>query len=154
MEVTRISKHKIHLSQKEYTEATLNKFRDLTRSSNTPIKERASAQTTTTAAAEEIKLFQRVIGKLMYLACNTRPDIMYAVIHASSYTQNPSPSAWEVVRDTLGYLSRTTHYRLTFKGSNNTPLQLQQYTDASFTTGKDRRSISRRIMLLNSSLIT
>ena len=58
-----------------------------------------------------------------------------------------------MVRDILGYLSRTKNFGITLKGSP-APLQLQQYCDASFATGRKGRSISGCITLLNGSPIT
>lgn len=153
MEITRADG--IRVSQAAYTQSILDEFDSLVRPSNTPISMRATYNHTSKATPTEVTQFQRVIGKLIYLACNTRPDIMYAVIHASSFAQNPSPSAWEVVRDTLGYLSRTTQYGITLKGGTPDELiQLTQYSDASFATGKDSRSISGRITTLNGSPIS
>jgi len=84
---------------------------------------------------------------------------MYAVIQISSYTSNPSPSAWDVARDILGYLSQTSTYAIWIqKGASSsslTPihqdLQISQYCDASFATGSKGRSITGAITLLGST---
>lgn len=88
MEILQKDSHTIRISQPLYAQAILEEFGDITRSSNIPISKRAILNTGKAPAAE-IAQFQRVIGKLMYFACNTRPDLMYAVIRASSCTQNP-----------------------------------------------------------------
>lgn len=152
MEITRTKPHAIRISQTTYTQSILDEFSNIIRTSNTPISMRAKTHTGK-ATPDEITLFQRIIGKLMYLACNTRPDITYAVIHASSFAQNPSPSAWEAIRDTLGYLSHTAQYGITLQGDKDASLQLTQYSDASFVTGSQGRSVSSRITLLNGSPI-
>jgi hypothetical protein len=156
MEITRKDLHTIRITQATYVRSILEEFSNLIRSSNTPISKRATAlPPQSEATAAKITLFQRIIGKLLYLTCNTRPDILFAVTHASSFSRNPSPSAWEVIRDILGYLSRTERHGITLKGNSttNAPLQLIQYSDASFATGTKGRSISGRITLLNESPI-
>ena len=152
MEITRKDLHTIRITQATYVRSILEEFSNLIRSSNTPISKRATAYNSEATAAE-ITLFQRIIGKLLYLTCNTRPDILFAVTHASSFSRNPSPSAWEVIRDILGYLSRTERHGITLKGNPDTPLELIQYSDASSATGTKGRSISGRITLLNESPI-
>jgi hypothetical protein len=78
------------------------------------------------------------------------------VIQISSYASNPSPSAWEVARDILGYLSQTSEYSLWIqKGTTAVPcqheLQITQYCDASFATGSKGRSITGAITLLGNT---
>jgi len=90
----------------------------------------------------------------MYLACQTRPDLLFAVIHASRFNLNPSNSAWEVIRGILGYLQGTKDIGIMLKGSRSSEMHFQQYTDASFAIGKDGKSISGRIILLNRAPIT
>jgi hypothetical protein len=168
LEVQKQADGAIKLSQEAYTAEILLEFRDLIRQSNTPISKRAQGNDAK-APATEVTHFQRLIGKLMFLACQTRPDLMYAVIHVSSYASNPSSSAWEVARDILGYLSQTSKHSLRIqKGAPLLPLgqpisgqpisgqpnfgqyelQITQFCDASFATGSKGRSITGAITLL------
>jgi hypothetical protein len=145
--------HEITLTQTSYARSITEEFHELARpSARAPISDLAQVSTGQ-AKPDEIKRYQRIIGKLMYLACNTRPDLLFAVIHASRFSLNPSESAWDVVRDILGYLQRTTDFGITLKGRPG-DLHLEQYSDALFATGVDGRSISGRITLLNRAPIT
>ena len=113
----------VKLSQQAYTKEILHEFQDLIRQSNTPIAQRAQGNNAM-ASPSEVAQFQRLVGKIMFLACQTRPDLMYAVIQISSYASNPSPSAWEVARDILGYLSQTSNYSIWIKkGASSASLQ-------------------------------
>jgi hypothetical protein len=143
----------IKLSQQAYTKEILQEFQNLVRQSNTPISQRAQ-ENTGQASPSEVTQFQRLIGKLLFLACQSRPDLMYAVIQISSYSSNPSSSAWEAARDILGYLNQTVNYSLWIKKGAQTPiqeLQISQYCDASFATGSKGRSITGAITLLGST---
>ena len=77
--------------------------------------------------------------------------------HHTSYSSNPSPSAWEAARDILGYLNQTANYSLWIKKGAQPPiqeLQISQYCDASFATGSKGRSITGAITLLGSTLLS
>jgi hypothetical protein len=151
LQISRRENSGFHVSQPAYTKAILHEFGDLIRSSNVPISKRAIAQQPGQPAINPGR-YKRLIGKLSYLSYNSRPDITFAVIHASSFSINPSQSAWEVLRDILGYLERTSDYGISYNGSEG-GLQLDQYSDASFATGTKGRSISGRITLLDGSII-
>jgi histone deacetylase 1/2 len=145
-----------HISQSNYTREILNEFKDLVRSSRIPIQQRAEPQAKgVTATNDQAARYRRLVGKLMYLSYNSRPDITFAVIHASSFAHNPSPTAWEALRDILGYLDRTSDYGINVvaREGNTGILQLEQYSDASFATGSKGKSISGRITTLNGTPI-
>ena len=51
--------------------------------------------------------YRQVIGKLMYLAVCTRPDISQAVSELSRFNANPGIKHWESALRVLRHLSRT-----------------------------------------------
>ena len=93
MEIQRVTPYCIQLSQRSYTQSILDDFNSLIRQSSVPISSLAPYGSPGSAAASEIKRFQRVIGKLIYLSCNTRPDIHFAVIYALGFANKPSKAA-------------------------------------------------------------
>jgi len=64
--------------------------------------------------------FREIMGALLWLALNTRPDIMYAVNQLSKYNNNPGPKHWYAMEQVLRYLKGTLEYGLYF---NRAPLK-------------------------------
>jgi len=59
--------------------------------------------------------FREIMGALLWLAINTRPDIMYAVNQLSKYNNNPGPKHWYAMEQVLRYLKGTLNYGLCFE---------------------------------------
>ena len=60
--------------------------------------------------------YSKVIGCLMYVMTNTRPDIIFDVGNIIRFTINPSTHHWKSVRMVLKYLKKTMDYNLTYVG--------------------------------------
>ena len=54
--------------------------------------------------------YRQVVGKLMYLAVCTRPDICQAVSELSRFNNNPGKKHWESAMRVLRYLCRCRTY--------------------------------------------
>jgi hypothetical protein len=63
--------------------------------------------------------YATVVGMLMYLAANTRPDIAYAVHHSARYTHAPKASHASSVKRILRYLIGTHDKGIFFKPNNS-----------------------------------
>ena len=50
------------------------------------------------------KPFRQLLGALLWLAINTRPDIMYAVSYVAKFAQNPGRKHWEALENILNIL--------------------------------------------------
>lgn len=61
---------------------------------------------------KEIKLYQRLIGQLMYLMLATRPDIAYAVTKLAQYASKPTQRHWNGILHVLKYLRSHDSVRL------------------------------------------
>ena len=79
--------------------------------------------------------YRSVVGKLIYLANGTRPDIAHAVSTLCRFFNNPGLSHWEAVKRLLRYLYGTKHMGITL-GCADSHNQLSIYVDAS--DGDDR----------------
>ncbi len=91
---------------------------------------------------DEVALYRRVVGQLMYLSTITRPDIAFAVGRIASGMASPTKGHWARVKRILRYLSGTIHSHLRYKrGAKD--LILATYVDASYGIDPKRgRSIS------------
>ena len=91
--------------------------------------------------------FSSLIGKLLYCANMTRPDISAAVSYLSRFMSSPTERHWEMAKRVLRYVSGTKDYCLTFTGTISTNLLIWQ--DSSFADGVDRRSRTGFIAMMS-----
>ena len=90
-----------------------------------------------------LQAYATAIGKLLYAAHATRPDILYAVVTLAQFTKNPSPVHWTAVKRVYRYLKGTIDFVLTYGGRDQSWLpKLNQYVDADGDTNPQRKSIS------------
>ena len=62
----------------------------------------------------DVKAFQKLVGSFLYLSCNTRPDIAYAVGMLCRCMSRPTPELFECARRVLGYLEKTEDVGLVY----------------------------------------
>ncbi|XP_071691457.1 secreted RxLR effector protein 161-like [Rutidosis leptorrhynchoides] len=95
--------------------------------------------------------YQRIIGKLIYLA-NTRPNIAHAVGVVSQFMHQPQVHHLEVAMRIIRYLKKTPCHGVVFR--RNGHLETQIYTDASWAeeTG-DRKSTSGFFSIVGGNLV-
>jgi len=74
--------------------------------------------------------YATIMGMLMYLAGNTRPDIAFAVHQCARFTHCPKASHGVAVKRILRYLKGTKEQGIIFEPSQE--LQLDCYVDADF----------------------
>jgi len=70
------------------------------------------------ATKEDIRLFQGIIGSLLYIVLGTRPDIAYSTIKLARYASNPSKEHFTAIKKILRYLKGTIDYSITYTKSN------------------------------------
>jgi hypothetical protein len=125
MRITRDMKnHKLRLSQGEYIEKVLERFRmQNAKPVSTPLANHIKlAKEMCPKKHEEIYYmfgvpYSSTIGSLMYAMVCTRPDIAHAMGVVSRYMNNPGKKHWEAVKWILGYLRCTYAHELCFGGS-------------------------------------
>lgn len=92
--------------------------------------------------------YQKLIGALLYIAVNTRPDIAASVTILSQFNKQPSPADWTEAKRVLCYLKGTKGKKLKL-GSSDTMDQLIGYADANWAENRsDRKSNSGYIFQL------
>jgi hypothetical protein len=52
--------------------------------------------------------YASIVGALLYIACNTRPDIASTVNKLTKYMSKPTTQHWKLLLDLLGYLKATS----------------------------------------------
>jgi hypothetical protein len=74
--------------------------------------------------------YASVVGMLLYLSSNSRPDIQFAVHQCARFTHDPKASHEEAIKRICRYLKGTKTQGMTFKPDST--MQLNCYVDADF----------------------
>lgn len=109
----------------------------------------------------ELQEYQQLIGKLMYLACGTRPDIAFTVGQLSKHNVDPRKSHLQAARRVVRYLKSTMQMGLVFgrevksHSPKNPPLYgLIGYADSNFARDPgDRKSVMGYCFFLNGAVV-
>jgi hypothetical protein len=87
-----------------------------------------------------------IVGMLMYLAANTRPDITYAVHQAARYTDDPRASHALAIKRILRYIKGTKDKRIYFKpdGTEKIDCYVDSYFAGLFSVEDKQQPISAK----------
>lgn len=110
----------------------------------------------------DIKPYQQLIGKLMYLSYGTRPDIAFAVGQLSKHNSDPKTDHMKTAKKTVRYLKGTMHLELVYRShfQSNVPAApslfgLIGYGNSSYTSDpKDKKSVIGYFYFLNKATIS
>ncbi|OLQ10423.1 Copia protein [Symbiodinium microadriaticum] len=91
-----------------------------------------------TGKETEVKMAQRRVGELLWLAGRTRPDIQYVTALLSSRITRCPEIVNKVGERMLSYLNETIHFRLRFEENKEPEETLRVYTDSSFAPSSGR----------------
>ena len=80
--------------------------------------------------------YRELVGKLLYLAIATRPDISFAVGVLCRFVENPGQDHWEAGKRILRYLKGTIDMSLVYSRSTSPDL-FTTYSDADLTGNPD-----------------
>ncbi|XP_015161984.1 uncharacterized mitochondrial protein AtMg00240-like [Solanum tuberosum] len=104
------------------------------------------------ALLSDIKGYQRLIGKLLYLTL-TRPDIAYSVQTLSQFMQNPNKSHLEAAHRVVRYIKNEPGLGILMSAEGSA--SLTTYCDANWAScPNSRKSVTGDIMKFGQSLIS
>ena len=135
--------HQVTLCQDAYMRKTLDQFGMLEcRAVLTPLDPGASETLVPyqgTASEDQIKLYQSLIGRINYLATQTRCDIAFTASILSRFLINPAPAHIRSAKRVLQYLKGTMIYGIILGGLKYSPydLDIQRYTDSDYAGDRD-----------------
>ena len=99
--------------------------------------------------------YQKMIGMLLYIATNTRPDISASVSMLSQKIKKPSRNDLNEVKRVIRYLKGTKELRLKVSDKDKEIKELYGYSDANWAENKvDRKSNSGYICMLNGGTVS
>ncbi|CAB1117636.1 unnamed protein product [Ectocarpus sp. CCAP 1310/34] len=92
--------------------------------------------------------FRELIGSLMWLATQTRPDIANAVRAVARYCASPKEIHWRAGLGILGYVVRTSDLGISFRRGSVAGLSMEVFADADYASkAADRRSVSGGLVM-------
>ncbi len=150
-------KRTIKLSQPGYIDKILSRFHTTTaKHSRVPMKEGVTlipedAESTEKARSE----YSAMIGSIMFLMVQTRPDIAQATSTLARFAKNPGRTHEEAAKVVLRYLQGSRDRGITYGGGAEDPLRPVGYSDADWAGNRSgRRSTSAYVFMLNGGTIT
>jgi hypothetical protein len=150
-----INKGFIKLSQATYINKILNKYNlQDTKIKSTPMDSYIKLEPNKEQAnKEQIKLYQMLIGSLLYIMLGTRVDIAYAVIKLARYASNPNNTHFTAVKRVYKYLKGTKDYGITYYKNKNH--FISGYCDADYAGDiKTTKSTSDYLILYAGGIIS
>jgi len=127
-----VGEGEISMSQDKYCEKLLSKFHmSECKPRSFPCSTDLDKNCDNSPPFKNVKVYQELIGSLIYLMTSSRPDISYVVTRLSQKMSSPSELDWAVAKGVLRYLKGTLQYKLVFKRCERTP-QIIAYKDADW----------------------
>ncbi|KXJ71136.1 hypothetical protein RP20_CCG021379 [Aedes albopictus] len=118
------------LSQKTFIREIANRFGlDGAKKSNVPLDAGYFKQTDGDVLPDN-KQFHSLVGALLYVATNTRPDIAAAISILSRKTSTPTQHDWTELKRVVRYLISTEDYELKLGVQQTGDMILVGYSDA------------------------
>ncbi|MHB1955508.1 MAG: Ty1/Copia family ribonuclease HI, partial [Sulfobacillus sp.] len=148
------TKGTLSLRQSGRIAAILKSFAmDNAKPANTPMAANLELPKLDVISSDDLKLpYRQAVGKLLYVAIASRPDISYAVSYLSRFVTGYSLQHWIAVKHLLRYLQGTRDMVLTYNAHTSSTSFDQQvptgYTDADW--GNDphtRKSVTGFLFL-------
>jgi Reverse transcriptase (RNA-dependent DNA polymerase) len=145
----------IHLDQHDYLDKVLECFSMTNaKSAPTPLPSNWVPQLNEGKVSPELlRNYQSIIGLLLYLMIDTRPDIAFVVTKLAQFSANPSQEHFERAKYICRYLVGTKNYFLVFKHAPGKGLVT--YTDLDWASNPStRRSVTGYFFKLAGGPIT
>jgi hypothetical protein len=119
LQITRDRKaRKLWVSQEGYIRKILDKYHASSlRTTRTPMAQSSYKRYEGIATDKDTKQYQEKVGKVIYAAVVTRPDIAYTCSHLSEFLTNPGPQHFQAYDHLLGYLKGAPDLAIEYGGA-------------------------------------
>jgi transposase InsO family protein len=164
MEVTRDrAKRQLRLSQAKYINDLLSAYNmQDCNAAKVPMLPGSSVVVTGQNILPNPKLYQSLVGSLLYAAVSTRPDIVQAVSKLARVMSKPEEEHWVMAKRVLRYLKGKPDVGLTYTAGTTVTNQMEHatnaligYSDADWAGDlATRRSTTGYVFMLNGAAIS
>lgn len=111
------------MHQTQYVENLLQEYEDcMEKGKRTPMTPTVILGTPESEETEHYHDLKSLIGKLLFLASRTRPDILHATILMCQYSNYPNESHLEELYNILNYLKQNPERKINMSKINNESL--------------------------------
>ena len=137
----------VKISQHASTEKIVAKF-GVTRGKPTPMVVGLRLDEFDQEEAEVEEPFRSLVGHLMWLANQTRPDILNAVRAVARYSHSTELVHWKAALHILQYIRLTNGHGIAFQRGMGSGVDLELYVDSDFASrDTNRRSVSGGVVM-------
>lgn len=99
--------------------------------------------------------YRQLVGRLLYLSVNSRPDISASVCMLAQRVSKPADEDWKQLKRVVRYLKATHQMQLKLSNIHSNELTLYGYADATWADDRiERKSNSGRIIYFNGGTIS
>ena len=99
--------------------------------------------------------FRSPVGHLIWLANQTRPDVLNAVRTVARYSHSPKLVHWKTRLHILQYIRLTSGHGITFQRGMSSSVDLELYMDSDFASRyTNRRSVSGGVVMCAGACVT
>lgn len=96
--------------------------------------------------------YRALIGKLLYIAGSTRPDVAFAISSLSRFNSNPHRKHWEAAKRVIKYLKGTIDSGIEYRRND---VKLYGHSDADWANCRaDRKSYTGFIIFIGGSPVS
>ena len=136
---TRQGTDKLSLDQKRYIESVIEKFsmEDSNPSKMPAVNNLRLVKATDGETMVDERLYRSLVSSLLYIANQTRPDIVWIVNVLSRLMDKPSNTHWLAGKRVLRYLQATKSLKLFY--SRDSDFNLHRESDAAWSGDHDDR---------------
>lgn len=123
----------IFIHQASYATRIIERFKMTDATTNSiPLPENHNLTTKEPTDSDADCPYREAIGSLMYLATNSRPDILHTVTLLAKFQAQPLLKHWQAVKNLLRYMKATVNYGLLYEAGG--AIIINAYTDADFAS--------------------
>jgi len=119
---------------------------------STPMENRLRIERT--GIVSEYPELRALIGGLLFIARNSRPDVLFAVNYVSRFMNEGTPQIFHYALRILKYLFSTADYSIVFRAASES--SVVAYVDASFADARDSacQSTGGYLIFVNGDLVS
>lgn len=121
---------------------------------STPIVSHANYSFADSEVFDDIQLYRSMVGSLMYIMLNTRPDISFALNVLSRYLNRPRQAHYNLGKRVMRYLKGTANYALRMRIKDSDSI-IEAFADADWAgNAETRKSVSGFMISVYGALVS